>query len=106
MLESQRKATDTEVYERLLNRLALALDAARTADRLRDERAVELELRGLSPAELELIKAYLARSQRDMQINALGSLQQQGAPRSAEIIWLKDQAPVRDPLKVRSRQFK
>jgi hypothetical protein len=39
----------------------MALEAAKTAGRLRDERPVELELRGLSRAELELIKAYLDR---------------------------------------------
>ncbi|UCZ83229.1 hypothetical protein LGQ10_23115 [Pseudomonas sp. L5B5] len=106
MLELQRKATEPEVYERLLNRLALALDAARTADRLRDERAVELELRGLSPAEFELIRVYLARNQREMPFNVSSSLQHQEAPRSAKIIWLKDKASVRDSVKVRSRQFK
>ncbi|NBF03246.1 hypothetical protein GV819_13185 [Pseudomonas sp. Fl5BN2] len=106
MLESQQKVTEPEVYERLLNRLALALDAAKTADRLRNERAVELELRGLSCAELELIRAYLAQSQRELQVSVLGSLQHQEMPRSAKIIWLKDQAPVRGSVKVRSQQFK
>ena len=47
------------LYERLLHRLALALDEADTAIRLRDEDPRELELKGLSPAELELIRAYL-----------------------------------------------
>ncbi|MDP4572563.1 hypothetical protein Q8O96_26170 [Pseudomonas sp. LPH60] len=106
MLESQRKVTEPEVYERLLNRLALALDAARTADRLRNERPVELELRGLSPAEFELIRAYLARSQHEMQVNVSGSPQHQERPRSAKVIWLKDQAPFRDSVSVRSQQFK
>ncbi|MCO7611882.1 hypothetical protein C3L29_026740 [Pseudomonas sp. MWU12-2534b] len=105
MLESQRKVTEPEVYERLLNRLALALDALKTADRLRDERPVELELRGLSSAEFELIRAYLARSQREMQISLPGDWQQE-APRSAKIIWLKDQAPVKESVKVRSHQCK
>jgi hypothetical protein len=41
----------------------MALDA-KTAGRLRDERPVELELRGLSRAEFELIKAYLERNER------------------------------------------
>ncbi|BAQ77090.1 MULTISPECIES: hypothetical protein [Pseudomonas] len=105
MLESQRKVTEPEVYERLLNRLALALDALKTADRLRDERPVELELRGLSSAEFELIRAYLARSQREMQISMPGDRQQE-MPRSAKIIWLKDQAPVKESVKVRSHQCK
>src|SRR5262245_51919401 len=47
------------LYERLLQRLALALDEAETAERLRDEHPSELELRGLSGAEMELIRAYL-----------------------------------------------
>ncbi|MGE8351600.1 MAG: hypothetical protein ACN6P5_13770 [Pseudomonas protegens] len=106
MLESQRKVTEPEVYERLLNRLALALDAARTADRLRNERPAELELRGLSPAEFELIRAYLARSQHEMQVNVSSALQHQEMPRSAKVIWLKDQAPLRDSVNVRSQQFK
>lgn len=105
MLESQRKVTEPEVYERLLNRLALALDALKTADRLRDERPVELELRGLSSAEFELIRAYLARSQREMQISLPDDWQQE-APRSAKIIWLRDQAPVKESVKVRSHQCK
>jgi len=49
------------LYERLLQRLALALDEADTAVRLRDEQPRELELRGLTPAELDLIRAYLDR---------------------------------------------
>lgn len=44
---------------RLLQRLALALDEADTAERLRDEHPTELELRGLSEAEMGLIRAYL-----------------------------------------------
>lgn len=47
------------LYERLLHRLELALDEADTAERLRDEHPEELELRGLSGAEMELIRAYL-----------------------------------------------
>ncbi|AVO54112.1 hypothetical protein [Ectopseudomonas mendocina] len=49
------------LYERLLQRLALALDEADTASRLHAEPLRDLELDGLSPAELELIRAYLNR---------------------------------------------
>lgn len=49
------------LYERLLQRLALALEEAETATRLRQIPPAELELRGLTPAELELIRAYLDR---------------------------------------------
>jgi ribosomal protein L37AE/L43A len=45
----------------LLQRLALALEEADSATRLRDAPPAELELRGLTPAELELIRAYLDR---------------------------------------------
>ena len=50
MVESRQKATKPELYERLIDRLGMALDAAKTAGRLRDERPLELELRGLRPA--------------------------------------------------------
>lgn len=63
MVESQRKVATPELYEKLIDRLGVALDAARTAGRLRDERPVELELRGLSPAEFELVKAYLEQAE-------------------------------------------
>ncbi|KAF1051957.1 MAG: hypothetical protein GAK43_02152 [Stenotrophomonas maltophilia] len=60
MAELHRASTSTAgLYERLLHRLALALDEADTAVRLRDEHPEELELRGLSGAEMELIQAYL-----------------------------------------------
>ncbi len=60
MAELQRASvTGGGLYERLLQRLALALDEADTAERLRDEHPTELELRGLSEAEMGLIRAYL-----------------------------------------------
>jgi hypothetical protein len=106
MVESQQKGTKPELYERLINRLGLALDAAKTADRLRDERPVELELRGLSRAEFELIKAYLDRSEREAYSNVLEAIKQKETPRSAKIIWLRGKAPVGDAVKVRSLPFK
>ena len=59
MGESQLPALKPELYERLIDRLGLALDVARTSVRLRDEMPAELELRGLSRAEFDVIKAYL-----------------------------------------------
>ncbi|WP_052393477.1 hypothetical protein [Pseudomonas rhizosphaerae] len=59
MVEPHIKGMQPDVYERLIDRLGLALDVARTAVRLRDEKPAELELRGLSRAEYELIDAYL-----------------------------------------------
>lgn len=59
MTELQHTATSFELYERLIDRLGLALETASVALRLRDELPQELELRGLSTAELEFIEAYL-----------------------------------------------
>jgi len=103
MVESQRKVTKPELYEKLIERLGLALDAARTAGRLRDERPVELELRGLSRAEFELIMAYLDRSEHEAQ-GCLSSetVKPKDVPRSAKIIWLQDKLSRRDAVKVRS----
>ncbi|WP_137888503.1 hypothetical protein [Pseudomonas sp. 2FE] len=61
MGELRRADARGGLYERLLQRLALALDEADSATRLHKEPPRELELRGLSPAELELIRAYLDR---------------------------------------------
>lgn len=49
------------LYERLLQRLALAIEEAESASRLHAEPLHELQLDGLSPAEIELIRAYLKR---------------------------------------------
>lgn len=95
MVESQQKVTKPELYERLIDRLGMALDAAKTADRLRDERPLELELRGLSPAEFALVKAYLDRSERETHGCLSEAVKQLDAPRSAKIIWLKDKLPGR-----------
>jgi hypothetical protein len=89
MVESQRTLMKPQLYEGLIDRLGLALDAARTAGRLLDERPLELELRGLSQAELELIKGYL-------ELNHHRASQERAAPPaqepllSAKVIWLKD----------------
>lgn len=47
------------LYERLLQRLELALDEAHSQRGQRTEPPAELELRGLSPYEVELINAYM-----------------------------------------------
>ncbi|MFV3368933.1 hypothetical protein ACNFH5_12250 [Pseudomonas sp. NY15435] len=84
-------ASGSGLYERLLQRLALALDEADTAERLRDECPVELELRGLSSAEMELIRAYL-----DQDVNWL-----RGWHAAAEELALLERAPARVPRHVR-----
>ena len=61
MAESRRAEVGGGLYERLLQRLALALQEADTATRLHQAPPDELELSGLTPAEVELIHAYLDR---------------------------------------------
>ncbi|WP_068830390.1 hypothetical protein [Pseudomonas sp. BMS12] len=61
MAELRQTEAGGGLYERLLQRLALALEEADTATRLHQAAPLELELRGLTPAELELIRAYLDR---------------------------------------------
>ena len=90
MAETQRTAIKTQVYERLIDRLSVALDSAKTAVRLRNERPAELELRGLSRAELELINVYLNRIGREADERLQGSGTEQKAPQTAKVIWLKD----------------
>ena len=90
MVESQYKAINSEVFERLIDRLSVALDSAKTAVRLRNEGPAELELRGLSRAELELINVYLNRIGREADERLQGSSTEQKAPQTAKVIWLKD----------------
>lgn len=101
MGESQLQALKPELYERLIDRLGLALDAARTAVRLRDEMPAELELRGLSRAEFDVIKAYLDSLPEGGQGRSGAAIQQPEAPASARVIWLKDK--VRSTTMARSR---
>ncbi|MBP5947110.1 MULTISPECIES: hypothetical protein [Pseudomonas] len=104
--QQQRNITKPELYERLMDRLGMALDAAKTADRLRDERPLELELRGLSPAEFKLVKAYLDRSERETHGCLSQAVKQLDATHSAKVIWLKDKAPRKDTVKVRALRAK
>ncbi|WP_334598365.1 hypothetical protein [Pseudomonas alvandae] len=106
MVESQRKVATPELYEKLIDRLGVALDAASTAGRLRDERPAELELRGLSPAEFELVKAYLEQVGHQGPASGAQANKRLDAPRSAKVVWLKDRTPDKDAVKVRSLQFK
>lgn len=59
MVELHRAEGQGGLYGRLLERLALALDEADSAGRQAPDASHELELRGLSPAELQLVRAYL-----------------------------------------------
>ena len=90
MAETQRTAIKTQVYERLIDRLSVALDSARTAVQLRNEQPVDLELRALSRAELELINVYLNRMGREADVRPKSSMSEHEPPYKAKVIWLKD----------------
>ena len=104
MGESQLPALKPELYERLIDRLGLALDVARTSVRLRDERPAELELRGLSRAEFEVIKAYLEAIPGRGQVGSNLATQAETPP-SGRVIWLKDKKRSTAP-KSRTLHFK
>ncbi|MDX1300346.1 MAG: hypothetical protein R3260_19205 [Pseudomonas sp.] len=59
MAELKCSAPVGGLYERLLQRLATALDEADSLSVLSAQPPLELELRGLTEAEVELIRAYL-----------------------------------------------
>ncbi len=61
MGELRRTEIGGGLYERLLQRLALALDEADSLSRVSSDPPRDLELHGLTAAELELIRAYLDR---------------------------------------------
>ena len=84
MAELRQSEASNGLYERLLQRLALALEEAETASRLSQAAPLELELRGLTPAEMELIRAYL-----DRDLNWL-----RGWHAAAEELALLEQLPV------------
>ena len=105
MVESQRTLTKPQLYEGLIDRLGRALDAARTAGRLCNERPQELELRGLSQAELELITGYLALHHHRASPGQ-ASPPAQEPTRSAKVIWLKDLPAGRSPEKLRAVRCK
>ena len=105
MVDSQRTLTKPQVYEGLIDRLGRALDAAKTAGRLCDERPVELELRGLSRAELELINAYLDRNGRSAP-PWVATPPIKEPTHSAKVVWLKDLSAGRGAEKLRSARHK
>lgn len=60
-MEWRRTQGGDGLYERLLQRLSVALVEAENMERVSANPAQELELRDLTSAELELIRAYLDR---------------------------------------------
>lgn len=61
MTDFKRGAPAGGLYERLLQRLAMALDEADSLSKIATQPSRDLELRGLTAAEMELIRAYLDR---------------------------------------------
>jgi hypothetical protein len=55
----ERQANEGNLYGRVLQRLTLALEEAERATDANDSAATELEVAGLTPAEFDLIRAYL-----------------------------------------------
>lgn len=115
MAELQQPAIKPELYERLIYRLGLALDVAKTAVRLRDEAPAELELRGLSPAEFALIEAYLDAGafgfKADSVMRSSSVARELDGPiaaprRSAKVIWLNNQQRAKASTKVKSLYFR
>jgi hypothetical protein len=86
MLETHLTAIKPELYERLIDRLGFALDAARTSLHLRNEVPAELELRGLSHAEFEWLSAYLHASAAGVKLPCA----RPSAERASNVSWLKD----------------
>jgi hypothetical protein len=66
---------------------------------------VELELRGLSRAELELIKAYLERNGRSAPL-WVATPPAKEPTHSAKVVWLKDVLAGRGPEKRRAARYK
>jgi hypothetical protein len=103
MAELRHEVENPDVYDRLIDRLGLALDTAKTAVRLRNESPAELELRGLSHAEFQLIEAYLGRTEVVFKEGSATVTREAFSPSTepsepmrgphpkANVIWLKDQ---------------
>lgn len=86
MVETHLTAIKPELYERLIDRLGLALDAARTSVHLRKEVPAELELKGLSRAEFDWLSAYLHASAASVQPAPTRPI----VERASNVAWLKD----------------
>jgi hypothetical protein len=84
MVELRRTEGQGGLYGRLLQRLALALDEADSVSRDTTKVSHELELSGLSTAELQLVRAYLNQDMSWLQgwhaaAHELALLEQQSA---------------------------
>lgn len=85
MVETHLTVIEPELYERLIDRLGLALDAARTSLYLRNEVPAELELKGLSRAEFDWLSAYLHASAAGVQAAPAREAIEQGG----KVVWLE-----------------
>ncbi len=114
MVELRRTEGQSGLYGRLLERLALALDEADNVTRQTAKTTHELELSGLSPAELQLVRAYLNQDMSWLQgwhaaAQELALLEQQSAkqakPARSSIRPLHKGAPRVNPLLKRRQQL-
>jgi hypothetical protein len=114
MVELHRPEGQGGLYGRLLQRLALALDEAESVGRRSAEPTHELELSGLSPAELQLVRAYLNQDMSWLQgwhaaAQELALLEQQSAravkPARSSIRPLHKVPPRVNPLLKRRQQL-
>jgi hypothetical protein len=60
----------------------------------------------LSPAEFELVEAYLEQVGHQTSTSGAQVLKRLDTPRSAKVVWLNDRTPDKDAVKIRSLQFK
>jgi hypothetical protein len=108
MGESLLEAMQAQVCDRLIDRLGRALEVARTAARLRDEAPVELELRGLSRAEYDFIKAYLRAGhggRADPGPARAPALVSRKAP-SPKVVWLSERIRAKASAQARPAPWK
>ncbi len=114
MVELRRAESQGGLYGRLLERLALALDEADSAAGPATTAIDELELSGLSPAELQLVRAYLNQDMSWLQgwhaaAQELALLEQQSSKRAkparSSIRPLHKDAPRVNPLLKRRQQL-
>jgi len=104
MADLQLGTIEPEIYERLIDRLGLALDVARTSLRLRNEVPAELELAGLTAAEFELIHAYLNASHAARGTPPMPAAEPPAAP--ANVVWLRSRAPRKTSRRTAALQIK
>ena len=87
MADSHGPTHAPALYDRLIDRLSLAVEAARTSVRLGEAWPAEVELQGLSYAEFHVLKAYLDRLPER---HASPAAAMPPPDRGGKVVWLKD----------------